>query len=623
MDLSRYAALFVTESREQLGACSQALLEWERHPGAAEPVVSLYRAMHTFKGMAAAMGYSNLTELAHRSESVLDLLRSDPASGRDLIDLFFRVVDGLEQGAAVAVDGGDSGLDFAPLLAELDEASVAAAPTGSWAIPAPAPAVVAAPAEAARAGREVRVTIRPDATMRGARALIALRKAEALGTVSGLRPGVTAFDQDGFDGRFTFDLVSAAPDAEVAAAILTAGDVQSIEFGAAGGTGRGQAAAERGRQIRIDLRRLDAMMNRVGELVVARGRLLELAEQSESPDLKAVAARIGRVTNDLHGEVTQARLTPVWQVFDRFPRVVRDLARQLGKRVRFEVDGEDTQLDRALLDELGEPLIHLLRNAVDHGIEPPAVRKERGKPEEGLIRVSASSDRTTVLIRVGDDGAGIDRGRVLAAAIRDGLVPADTAELPDDVLLRVLARPGFSTAQAVTDVSGRGMGMDAVMSRLRTMGGSVEVATTPGRGSEFTLRLPMTLAIVRVLLARVGEERYAIPLAGIAETVEFRPDHVAALEGREAYILRERLVPTVRLRERLGALGERTPGRSPGVIVEVGERRAVVVVDAVLGQQEIVVEPFDAPKGMLPVFSGATILGDGVPALIVDPAALV
>lgn len=623
MDLSRYAALFLTESREQLGTCGQALLEWERQPAALEPVVSLYRAVHTFKGMAAAMGYSNLTELAHRSESILDLLRSDPAAGRDLIDLFFRVIDGLEQGASVAIEGGDPGLDFAVLLAELDEASVVAAPTGSWAIPAPAPAVVAAPAEVTRTGREVRVSIRPEASMRGARALIALRKAETLGTVSAVRPAVTAFDQDDFDGRFRFDLVSEAPEAEVAATILTAGDVQAIEFATPEETGRSKSTTERSRQIRIDLRRLDAMMNRVGELVVARGRLLELAEQSDSPELKAVAARIGRVTSDLHGEVTQARLTPVWQVFDRFPRVVRDLARQLGKRVRFEVEGEETQLDRALLDDLGEPLIHLLRNALDHGIESPAERKQRGKPEEGLIRVSATSDRTTVLIRVSDDGAGIDRGKVLAEAVRNGLVPPETTDLPDDSLLRILARPGFSTAALVTDVSGRGMGMDAVVSRLRSIGGGVEVSTTPGRGSEFTLRLPMTLAIVRVLLARVGGERYAIPLSGIAETVEFHSDRVAALEGREAYILRERLVPTVYLRDQLGARGQRPPGRSPAVIVEVGERRAVVVVDAVLGQQEIVVEPFDAPKGMLPVFSGATILGDGVPALIVDPAALV
>jgi two-component system chemotaxis sensor kinase CheA len=617
MDLSRYAALFVTESREQLNACGQALLEWERAPAAAEPVVSLFRAMHTFKGMAAAMGYSNLTELAHRTESVLDLLRSDPASGREQIDLFFRIVDALEQGAAQAVEGGDPRLDFAPLLAELDQASAAAAPTGSWAIPAPA-----APAAPAAVGREVRVTIRPGAAMRGARALLVLRKAEAFGTVAAIRPPVSVFEQEEFDGRFSFRLASDLAESAIALALRSAGDVAEVEFGAVE-AGPEAAAGERGRQIRIDLRRLDELMNRVGELVVAKGRLAEVAEASDSPELKAVAAQIGRITASLHGEVVQARMTPVWQVFDRFPRVVRDLARQLGKRVRFEVEGEDTQLDRAILDELGEPLIHLLRNAVDHGIERPAARARAGKPEEGLIRLSASSDRSTVLIRVSDDGAGIDRDRVLAAALAAEVLPAGTETLPDELLLRVLSRPGFSTAEQVTDVSGRGMGMDAVINRLRGLGGSVDLSTAPGQGTTFSLRLPMTLAIVRALLARVGEERYAIPLATIAETVEFHPDRVAALEGREAYVLRDQLVPTVRLRDRLGVTGPRPPGRLPALIVEVGDRRAAVVVDSLVGQQEIVVEPFDAPKGTLPVFSGATILGDGAPALIVDPAALV
>lgn len=619
MDLSRYAALFLTESREQLSACGQALLDWERTPGAVEPVVSLFRAMHTFKGMAAAMGYSNLTELAHRTESVLDLLRSDPAAGRELIDLFFRITDALEQGVGGAIEGGDARLDFTPLLAELDQASISTTPTGSWAIPVRAPEPAPVP-EAG--GREVRVAIRPGAVMRGARAMLAIRRAEMLGSVTSIRPQPTAFEQEDFDGRFSFVLQAPLSEDEITAAIRAAGDVSEVAFGA-GAAEVATEAAGRGRQIRIDLRRLDALMNQVGELVVAKGRLAELAEAGDSPDLKAVAARIGRVVADLHGEVVQARMTPVWQVFDRFPRVVRDLARQLGRRVRFEVEGEETQLDRAILDDIGEPLIHLLRNAVDHGIERPAARKKVGKPEEGLIRISATSDRTTVLIRVSDDGKGIDRTKLVPDAIKAALVPAGATELTDDVLLRLLGRPGYSTAEKVTDVSGRGMGMDAVMSRVRTLGGSVDVETEPGRGSTFTLRLPMTLAIVRALLARVGDERYAIPLAGIAETVEFHPDRVAALEGREAYVLRDTLVPTVRLRERLGVTGARPAGRVPAVIVEVGDRRAALVVDALVGQQEIVVEPFDAPKGTLPVFSGATILGDGAPALIVDPAALV
>lgn len=618
MDLSRYAALFLTESREQLGACSQSLLDWERKPGAAEPVLVLFRAMHTFKGMAAAMGYGNLTELAHRSETLLGQLREDPASGRDLIDLFFRVVDALERGAPQSNAGGDARLDFSVLIRELDEVLNARS--------ANQPSVSAAPsvrseAGATGGGREVRVTIRPGAAMRGARAVLVLAKAESLGRVTAVQPPIGLLEQDGFDGKFSFQLASTLADDAVSAALATTGEVAAVVI-AEPETERGGDAGGRARQIRIDVRRVDGIMNLVGELVVAKGRLGNLADMGD-PELQAVSTRIGRIANELYGEVMQARLTPVWQVFDRFPRVVRDLARQLGRRVRLEVEGEDTQLDRAILDEVGEPLIHILRNAVDHGIEAPSERVRAGKPEEGVIKLSAASDRTTVLIRVSDDGAGIDRGRVLARAIRDGLVPAGTAELADDALLRVLSRPGFSTARRVTEVSGRGMGMDAAMSRLRALGGSIELASTPGAGSAFTLRLPMTLAIIRALLARVADEQYAIPLAGIAETVEFRSDRLASLHGEEAMILRGELVPTVRLRERLGVTGPRPPGRQPAVILEVGDRRAALVVDMLMGQQEIMVEPFDAPLGTLPVFSGATILGDGAPALIVDPAALV
>lgn len=618
MDLSRYTALFLSESREQLGTCAQALLDWERSPDATEPRLSLFRAMHSFKGMAAAMGYSNLAALAHRSESVLELVRDGGVSGRELTDLFLRIVDALEHGAPLAAEGGDTGLDFAPLLRELDQVA-AAGPSAPDAVEAAVSR--AAPGGAGRS-REVKVRIQPAAAMRGARAMLVLRRAETLGRVSGLRPSVALLEQDGFDGRFAFRLVSGLDDRAIAASLTEVGEVAAVEVGE-GGDDRVGDGSGRSRQIRIDLRRLDNVMNLVSELVVAKGRLTDLVDPRTAPELHAVNARISRIASDLYSEVIEARLTPVWQVFDRFPRVVRDLARQLGRRVRLEIEGEDTQLDRAILDELGEPLIHLLRNAIDHGIEPANERVRLGKPEEGLIRVTASSDRTTVLIRVSDDGAGIDRKRVLDAAIRGGHLPAETTELDNDLLLRVLSRPGFSTAGKVTNVSGRGVGMDAVVSRLRSLGGSVDLESEPGVGSSFTLRLPMTLAIVRALLAGVGLEQYAIPLAGIAETVEYRADRMGTLDGGEAFRVRDELVPAVRLRERLGVTGQRPPGRPPVVIIEVGDRRAAVLVDSLLGQQEIVVEPFDAPKGTLPVFSGATILGDGVPALIVDPAALV
>ena len=620
MDLSRYAALFQTESREHLGSCAQALLEWERDLKATEPVVTVFRGMHTFKGMAAAMGFNHLTELAHRTETLLDVVRSDPGSAsRELLDLLFRIVDALEAGVPEAVAGGDGKLDFTALLEELTNASVASAPTGSWAIPAREDR----PVPAAAGGRLVRVVIRSDTSMRGGRAMLAIRKAEALGKVNTVRPPVSTFEQEEFDGKLSFRFEGKATDKALIAAVQSAGDVALVELGEETAVEEPGRKVERRRQIRIDLRRLDALMNQVGELVVAKGRLGELAAISDSPDLKAVAAAIGRVTSEMHGEIVQARMTPVWQVFDRFPRMVRDLSRQLGKRVAFEVEGEEIEMDRAILDEIGDPLIHLLRNAVDHGIEPTAERKKRNKPAEGRILLSAMRDRTSVAIRVKDDGQGIDRQKILAKAVKEGHVPSGTTTLTDDQLLRVLGRPGFSTAKAVTDVSGRGVGMDAVLSKVRALGGSVELEASSGEGSTFTMRLPLTLAIVRALLARVGDERYAVPLAGVAETVEFNPVLVASLEGKEAFVLRQELLPTVRLRERLGVIGSRPVGKAPTIILQVGERRAALVVDALVGQQEIVVEPFDAPKGMLPIFTGATILGDGVPALIVDPAALV
>ena len=628
MDLSRYAALFVTESREHLGACGQALLEWERDPRATEPVVALFRAMHTFKGMAAAMGYANLTELAHRTESVLDLVRSDPAlATRDLHDLLFQVVDALEAGASEAIAGGDTRLDFTALLTALDQTRQASRPTGSWAVPDPL--LTTAEMRAVAAGRLVRLSIARAASMRGARALLAIRRAEALGTVSAIRPPVSMFEQDDFDGQVSFRVDAHATDAELIAAIQGAGEVERVELGEAPVESSPTAQRDtdvggRSRQIRVDLRRLDALMNQVGELVVAKGRLAELLVHEGSPELQAVSARIARVTAEMQAEIIQARMTPVWQVFDRFPRVVRDLSRQLGKRVTFEVSGEEIELDRTLLDEIGEPLIHLLRNAIDHGIEAPSERTAAGKPAEGRVALRARRERTSVAIEVTDDGRGIDRAGVLERARQEGLVDSAAATLSDDLLLRIVSRPGFSTAATVTDVSGRGMGMDAVASRVRALGGSVEVDSTPGQGTTFTLRLPPTLAIVRALLARVGPERYAVPLASVAETVEFDPKQAASVHGREALVIRDEVIPTVRMREHLGVNGGEAPvGRPPTLILEVGGRRAAIVVDALVGQQEIVVEPFDAPRGMLPMFSGATILGDGVPALIVDPAALV
>jgi two-component system, chemotaxis family, sensor kinase CheA len=627
MDLSKYAALFLAESREHLNACNGSLLEWERAPTSVEPVDRLFRAVHTIKGMAATMGYTGVAQLAHSAENLLDALRHARVRATpSVFQLLFRAVDTLGGAVEGAAAGTEPEVD-AGLISELDSAAAGPAP-GEAEVPADPvpPAAAPAPSEPrsrrasdAPRSRPVQVTIRPGAVMRGARAALVLQRAERLGAVSGLRPPTAQLELDEFDGRFFFRLQTKAPDAEIAAALGAVGEVEAVQVE--------EAAAEadtvgRSRQIRVDLRRLDALMKHVGELVVAKNRLTALSGEAADPTLIELSERIARLVSAMQTEVLAARMTPVGEVFDRFPRLARDLSRDLGKRIRFDMEGEEIELDRSILDEIGEPLLHLIRNAADHGIEPPEQRVSAGKSAEGRILLSATRERNTVALRVVDDGRGIDRERILAKARHEGVATGDLDTLTDDLLVRVLARPGFSTAKSVSGVSGRGVGVDVAMTRVRALGGTLEVRSELGRGSTFLIRVPLTLAIVRALLAEAGGERYAVPLAYVAETVEFDRRAVTAVRDREALVVRDQVIPTIHLRDLVSATSEAQSARQPTIILEVGERRTALVVDALLGQQDIVVEPFDAPLGMPPFVGGATILADGKPALILDAAAL-
>jgi two-component system chemotaxis sensor kinase CheA len=627
-----------------LSACNQLLLEWERRPASPEPVSGLFRAVHTVKGMAATMGYARVADLAHRMENLLDhLRRGGRPPGDETLQLLFRATDALEKAVGLAVAGRERDADLAAVVADLDRTVALLAPSPPRTAPKEAPSPSPASARAARAapppslspiaeppggGRLVQVTLRAEAQLKGGRAMLIVRKAQSLGGVHRLQPPLAAFEADDFDGRFAFELDTGANPAAIEAALRSVGDVEHVSVGgddahvtpaeSAGGGGRS-------RHIRVDLRRLDALMDLIGELVTARGRLNELAARARDPAIDDVAIQVSRLSADLQAEIIQARMTPVWQVFDRFPRLVRDLARQLDKQIEFRVEGKEIELDRAILDELGDPLVHLLRNAVDHGIETPAERKKKQKKAEGEIVLTAVRERSSVAITITDDGRGIDRAHILEKAKREGLVGPHVEALTDDQLLRVLARPGFSTAEAVTSVSGRGVGIDVAMTRIRALGGSIEIRTEPGKGTSFVLRLPVTLAIVRALIAAVGPERYALPLTYVAETVEFGATPITTMEGREAMVLRDRVVPLVHLRSLLGVASDAAPppARRPVIVLEMGERRTGIVVDGMLSQQEIVVKGFEAPRGTLPVFSGATIMGDGVPALILDAAGLV
>lgn len=380
-------------------------------------------------------------------------------------------------------------------------------------------------------------------------------------------------------------------------------------------------AARATRNIRIDARKLDTLMNVMGELVVARDRIARIAERLGDEALLEATLRASQIVASLQNEIMTSRMVPVWQVFDRFPRVVRDTARSLGKDVDFKIEGKEIELDRSMLDEMGEPVLHLLRNSLDHGIELPSEREKNGKPRVATLTLTAERDRATVLIRVTDDGRGIDQTKVLPRAKRLGLVDESTTSLSEEELVRIIARPGFSTAENVTDISGRGVGFDVVASKVRALGGSLEVHTDAGLGTNVSMRLPLTLAITRALIARVDTEIYAIPLTHVLETFALSQPMLQEVKGKEVVAIRDDVFAAIWLRDRVGLTA---PNKTSGqvVLVELADKRAALIVDEFLGQQEIVVKQFDGVAGSRTLFSGATILGDGAAALIVDASTL-
>jgi len=646
MELSQYAELFLSESREHVSAINHLLLTLEGDPRSREAVEGLFRAVHTIKGMSATMGYRAVADLAHEMEDVLDRVRGGRmSSGAALVDALFAACDALEQSIEAAVEEGDDEAAVAPAVARLRALSGGTgtpSSTPSASVPS-APEPAADEGEARAGAMRVRVTVDPASPLPGVRAFMAVRAARALGEVSGLEPGEAAMQEEGFGGTVRFILRSAASPGEIDGALRAAGEIREVEIleglvdapvpvaeGAGGEDGPGgiaapapqAGAAGRSRNIRVDLRRLDALVNGVGELVIVRDRMRRLSAAAQ-PELAETIDQAARLIGELQDEIMRARMAPVWQVFDRFPRLVRDAARALGKKVDFVIEGKEIELDRSMLDEIGDPLVHLLRNSLDHGIESPAERRAAGKPETGTLRLSAARERSRIVIRVDDDGRGIQREKVLAKAMSAGLVTIDEARaMSNDDVARLITRPGFSTAETVTDVSGRGVGLDVVATRARALGGMLEIASEPGQGTSMTLQLPQTLAIVRALLVRQSGETYALPLTHVGETVHLLPEEIGAVKGRPVAYLREEVIPLHSLRSLLRGNGTREGEKRAAVILEVGEQRVGLEVDQLLGQQEIVVKAFDATADTLHLFSGATILADGRPALILDAGSL-
>jgi two-component system chemotaxis sensor kinase CheA len=627
VDLRRFLDLYASETQEHLRLLDRGILDMES-VDATRATDEAFRAAHTIKGLSAAMGYGGVTELAHRLEDRLSQVRAGTLQPtEDVIDDLLAAADALDGAIARAIaDGPPAEASPADGGASDRRADAERSPSARAKQGAVAGDDGQAPPLGRRGERAAHVRLSDDTPIKAARAVLVVKAAERTGELRAYEPGI--FDET-FDGALTLVFGPDADESAAEAAIFSAGDVAAVTWGPrksaspsptiAMARARAAEAAppRRSAQIRVDPGRLDHLAEGIGEASVLHARLLQ-ATANAGTRVEHMVDRLGALLTDLQRTIFAMRMVPVSEVFDRFPRLVRDAARAADKHVDLRVEGADIELDRAILEEMVDPLVHLLRNAVDHGLESSEERVAAGKSARGDLLLRAERERTSVKIQVVDDGRGVDAARVVARAKAAGLLPAEAEERQsDDALLRLMSRPGFSTAERVTELSGRGVGLDAVVARIRALGGAISMASRRGEGTTFTVRLPLTLALAQALRVRVAGEDYAIPLTHVTEAVELADVMTVAVNGRETLRLRDELLPLVRLRTVLRTGGEQT--ERAAVIAEIGDRRAALAVDELVGREQILVKSFDAAVGMLPCFSGATVLADGRPALILDP----
>ncbi len=629
-----FISYFRDEAEELLQQIDADLLRLEEFVSSGETdpeiVNSLFRALHTVKGSAGMLGFTDVQNLAHKLENLCDLLRKErmPLS-ESAVDLLFTGRDLLTElvEAAIGTHEAPGGVD--EYIRKLDQFTSIYEETAH---------VIEGRMgeqhsfdEAAAAEEEQVGNVDVEAF----EAEVARLLAEAESRKAPAPPPVPAFEEA------PPQPVAAVPAEPVRPAPQPPAPAAADKAPAKNGE---QKRSSIHQTIRVDIERLDALLNLVGELVINRTRISDIANTLErlmgtkgtngqvmansgviaplAKDLADSAGLLARTTNEIQESIMKVRMVPIGQVFDRFPRLVRDVAKARGKEVQLVISGAETDLDKTIVDEVGEPLMHLLRNNVDHGIEAPDEREKMGKPRAGTISLNAYHEGNQIIIEVSDDGAGINLEKVRARALKQGLISADD-RLSDREIVELIFTPGFSTAEVVSDVSGRGVGMDVVKRNITRLKGVFDVDTVPGQGTRFTIKLPLTLAIIQALLVRVAEELYAIPLDSVIESQRVEMSDVRTVHGNEVITLRGQVVPLVRIAEFFQLDGKRDPDKVMIVIVGLQGRQVGLVVDSFEGEQEIVIKPLSDVVGRIAGISGATILGNGSISLIIDVHSLV
>ncbi len=663
MELSKYLDVFIEEAKENLQSLNDGLLKLG--DGQTSVIDEVFRSAHTLKGMAATMGFSEVAELTHAMENIFDLLRrGDKRYSESLGDVLFACLDGIELFInEVGPDHLPNIKDYRDLIERLNSSSTPPSSTSNATAPS-LPLVSLPPLmeineyeqsilEAARKrgfnAFYVIIRLRPDCLLKAARAFMVFQVLERAGEIVKSNPPVNAIEDEQFDSSFELIVVSQQGRDEIAQALDTVSELEQVEVVAysvsvpkearpaagepleegpsrMGGNGDMAKKLKTGRTVRVDIGRLDGLMNLMSELVINKTRISELAYGIAQGELNEATNQLNRIAGELQNLIMQVRMVPIEQVFNRFPRMVRDLARELDKEVNLVIEGEETELDRTVIDEIGEPILHLVRNAVDHGIEAPEVRVQRGKPALGTVRLSAFPHGHTVVIEVEDDGKGIDPESVARKAVERGFVSErELGFMDQQERLMFVFQPGFSTADKVSDVSGRGVGLDVVKTQVESLGGTVELVTSLGQGSKFVISLPLTLAILQSLLVESGSERYAIPLSSIDQTFSLQDTGVKTVRGQEVTMYRGHVLPLIRLQRLLDVpktSTRREGGENYVVVLKRNDKMLGLVVDELVGHQEIVIKTLGRYLGNVKGVAGATILGNGQIALILDVPSL-
>lgn len=692
MDVSQYLEIFLDESNEHLQTLSDQLIILEKEPDNSDTINEIFRAAHSLKGMAGTMGYKRMQNLTHDMENVFSEVRNGNMEvNSNLVDVLFQCLDALETYVDNIRETQDEGTDDnEPIIKALNafiasEGKENAAPAAKKE-EAPAVTASAAPAddkdmpladfeknavnEALKKNLHVykiKVSVDENCILKAARAFLVFKNLEGHGDIIKSEPSVQDIEDEKFDFDFSIIVVTEEKYDNIIALIKNVSEIKDAagqeitqpfpeeqteeakeekkETSAVSQTAKPAAAKPAAKKpastgktsgsvshtVRVDIEKLDVLMNLVSELIIAKNGLVSAShvEGDEAAALNQSFTEqieyLERVTTNLHESVMKVRMMPIESVFSRFPRMIRDLNKKLGKKMELYMSGEDTELDRTVIDEIGDPIMHLLRNSADHGLESAEIRKERGKSEVGSIFLDAFQEGNNVVIEVRDDGNGIDTEKVKAKAVEKGTITQEQADvMTDKEAIDLLFRPSFSTAEKVTDVSGRGVGLDVVKSKIEALGGDVEVKTKYGEGSIFSIRLPLTLAIIQALMVKLGDEKYAISLGSI-ETIEDIPvSDIKYVHAKEVIHLRGNVIPLIRLRDLLDVPGE--PEESENitvVVVRKGDKQAGLVVDSLIGQMEIVIKSLGKYIRINKMISGATILGDGSVALIIDANTLV